>query len=81
MKNKFVNQTGSLYYENNIWETFYSPVQVWNELIFIMTHTRPEVSDSNISLLGPSRNEHDKTQIEIVSTNFRFFIAKYYNQM
>ena len=31
------------------------PVEIWNQLIFLMTHARSEMGDTNISLLGPSQ--------------------------
>ncbi len=39
-----------------------SPIQVGDELVLIVAHSRPEVSDASICLLGPSqvglRDEH-----------------------
>ena len=35
-------------------ETGLSPVEVRNELVLIVAHARPEVGDSDISLLGPA---------------------------
>ena len=35
-------------------ETAPSPVEIRNELVLIVAHARPEVGDSDISLLGPA---------------------------
>ena len=39
---------------NVISETVPSPVEIRNELVLIVAHARPEVGDSDISLLGPA---------------------------
>ena len=38
------------------------PVEIWDQLIFLMAHTGPEMCDANIGLLGPAQirlwNQH-----------------------
>ena len=35
--------------------TEHSPIEVRNELVLIVTHTRPEMSDTLVRLLGPTQ--------------------------